>query len=119
DAVRKFYYSSFPSRGMKTSNISEANQNYLGTVAGTVFEGLFHDRSDDAAMYKDPKFRMLAARALTQGIISYYGGTVFPPEPPVNFQVKNLDNNQVQLSWASGLVRTSTQPYGHSATSYR
>lgn len=120
DGVRKFYSSTWQNRGIVASNsYGECNQVSLGSVSGFFFEGLFHDNSADAAIYKDPKFRNIMARGIVQGIISYYGGTVFPPEPPTNLRIRNIGSNQARLDWKLGPVRTATVPYGSAPTKYR
>lgn len=119
-SIRLSYNPNWQDRGIIGSNgYGECSQGNLGSVAGFFFEGLFHDNTLDAAAYKDPKFRYAAARGIVQGIISYYGGTVFPPEPVTNFRVKNVGNGQVQLNWTAGPVRTASLKYGSAPTKYR
>src|SRR5690606_9690455 len=93
-------------------------QDHLGSVSGFFFEGLFHDNVTDAAWYKNPRFRYAAARGIVQGVIKYYGGTVFPPEPVRNFRIQNIGGNNVRLDWIAGPVRNNNA-YGSPATRYR
>lgn len=119
-SIRTGYLSTWQDRGIVASNgYGECSQGNLGGVAGFFFEGLFHDNAADADCYRDPKWRYAAARGIVQGIISYYGGTVFPPEPVTNFRVKNIGNNQVQLNWTAGPVRSGSDANGSAATGYR
>lgn len=118
--LKAFYDSSWSDRGITGSNsYGECSQSNLGTVSGFFLEALFADNTSDVAAWKDPKFRFAFARGITQGIISYYGGTTFPPEAPTNFRVKNIGNGQVRLDWAAGPVRDASHPCGSAATGYR
>ena len=120
DNVQSCYDSTWQDRGVTGSNgYGECSQANLGSVAGFFFESLFADNSADNNPYKDPKFRYIFARGVQQGVISYFGGTTFPPEPPTNFRVRNLGGGQVRLDWTAGPVRTASIPYGSAATSYR
>ncbi len=120
DNTKKFCDSTFPDRGITKSNgYGECSQGNLGSVAGFFFESLFADNSSDVALSKDPKFRLAFARGIQQGVITYFGGSTFPPEPPTNFRVKNIGGGQVRLDWTAGPVRTASLPYGSAATSYR
>lgn len=120
DNIKKFVSASFNDRGIVASNnYGECSQGNLGSVSGFFFEGLFHDNTADMALYKDPKFRHAVARGIVQGIISHYGGSVFPPEPPTHLSVRNLGNGQVRIEWQRGPERTATLPYGSPATGFR
>ncbi|HPB31563.1 MAG TPA: hypothetical protein PLB62_08920, partial [Candidatus Sumerlaeota bacterium] len=44
-----------------TGNYGENNQTNLGSSPGFLIELLFHDNTQDCEMYRDPKFRQLAA----------------------------------------------------------
>ncbi|CAN5306516.1 hypothetical protein BH09SUM1_BH09SUM1_33870 [soil metagenome] len=118
--IKKFADSTFSDRGIVASNgYGECSQGNLGSVAGFFFEGLFHDNSTDANLYKDPKFRYAAARGIQQGVIAYYGGSVFPPETPVNIRVRNAGSGNAAVDWTAGPVRTTALPYGSAATGFR
>ena len=123
DSIKKLYISganSWTDRGIVGSNsYGESNQTNFGNVPGFFFEGLFGDNIPDTNLYKDPKFRVAVARGMQQGVITYFGGTVYPPEPPVSPRVRNLGGGQVRLDWAAGPVRATNLPYGSAATSYR
>jgi len=119
-SIRTSYLSTWSDRGIAAvDGYGESNQANLGGVAGFFFEGLFHDNTADAECYRDPKWRYAAARGIVQGIIGYYGGTVFPPEPVTNFRVKNIGNNQVQLNWTAGPAGNGSDANGSAATRYR
>lgn len=118
--IRSFYQSSWQDRGVIGSNsYGECSQSNLGTVPGFFFEGLFGDNPSDAGPWKDAKFRMILARAIQQGLITYWGGNTFPPEPPTNLCIRNNGGNQVRLNWTPGPVKATGLPYGHAATGYR
>ena len=122
DNIKKFYDSTWSDRGITaSSSYGECSQANLGTVAGFFFEALFGDNTADLYPWRDPKFRYIFARAIQQGVITYYNGvaSVYPPEPPVNLRVRNIGGGQVRLDWTAGPVRTSTLPYGSAATGYR
>ena len=120
DNIKKFYDSTWSDRGITaSSSYGECSQANLGTVAGFFFEALFGDNTADLYPWRDPKFRYIFARAIQQGVITYYGGSVFPPEPPVNLRVRNIGGGQVRLDWMAGPVRTASLPYGSAATGYR
>lgn len=118
--IRTFYDSSWGDRhAVGSTNYGECTQSNLGTVPGFFFEALFADNPSDCNPWKDPKLRYIFARGIVQGIISFYGGTVFPPEPPTALRIKNTGNGQVRLDWVAGPVRDATHPYGSAATAYR
>jgi N-acetylmuramoyl-L-alanine amidase len=121
NAMRQIYgQASWQDRGITaSSSYGESSQTNLGTVSGVFFEALFHDNSADMNIYRDPKMREAAARSIVQGIITYYGGTVFPPEPPVRPRVRNIGGGQAVVEFAPGPVRTTNLPYGSAATTYR
>jgi hypothetical protein len=120
DNIKKFYDATWSDRGITASNsYGECSQGNLGSVSGFFYELLFADNPSECAQWKDPKFRHMVARGIVQGVITYYGGSVFPPESPVNFRVRNTGGGQVRLDWAAGPVRTGTLPYGSAATGYR
>lgn len=120
NGIKKFYDSTWSDRGITASNsYGECSQGNLGSVAGCFFEAMMADNPADQYSWRDPKFRVVYARAIQQGIITYFGGTVFPPEAPEKFRIKNIGSGQVRLDWTAGPVRTAALPYGSAATSYR
>jgi N-acetylmuramoyl-L-alanine amidase len=121
NAMRRIYnLPTWQDRGITASSgYGESSQPNLGNVAGVFFEALFHDNQADTQIYLDPKMRETAARAMVQGLISFNGGTVFPPETPVRPRVTHLGNGQARIEWEPGPVRTDTMPFGSAATTYR
>lgn len=119
-SIRATYNSSWQDRGIiGSNNYGENSQGNLGNVAGFFFEGLFHDNQLDAGAYKDGKFRYAAARGIVNGIIQYYGGSVFPPEPVTNFRVKNIGSNKIRLEWNRGAVGNTSNRIGSAASNFR
>lgn len=130
DAIQSLYLASWTDRGIIGSNsYGECSQNNLNGGSGVVgptsygipgffFEALFADNTADCNPWKDAKFRYIFARAIQQGVITYFGGTTFPPEPPIRIRVKNNGSGNARLDWAAGPVRTVSLPYGSAATSY-
>jgi N-acetylmuramoyl-L-alanine amidase len=102
-------------------------ENYPGTVGNLmpIFLGewLFHDSATDMAMYHDPKFRQMMARAIYQGIVKFWAarnGTAVNllPEPPRNFRCRATGQNQVQIDWVA--PETDAQGIrGNAATGYK
>ena len=86
----------------------ELNPDYLnnGNIPATLIELAYHDTQNDAVKIKDPDFRLLAARAVYQGIVKFYANhkedfnnSTLLPEPPTNFRAVNNGTGSVTLSW--------------------
>ncbi|MBX3729435.1 MAG: fibronectin type III domain-containing protein [Candidatus Sumerlaeia bacterium] len=112
-------------RSKNVTNFGENNQSSLGTgLPGFLLEGLFHDNETDATAYGDPRFRHDFARALTHGILAYFGQRdnvtlTKPPETPRNLRVISNGNGTATVSWDAPLNNTNNQFFGNAATSYR
>jgi N-acetylmuramoyl-L-alanine amidase len=82
-----------------------------------------HDALADATQLKEPAFRYLAARAISQGLIKYFAtkdgvAVKLPPEPPTNVAAINQGNGEAVIRWRPG--PTDTQGVrGQVATGYR
>ncbi len=92
-------------------------------IPGVLLEVAYHDHVGNTNALKDPRFAMLSARAVYQGIVKYYENRdgldlTLLPEPPTHLTARNSGLGQVTVSWrpspvdAVGLV-------GDPATSYR
>ena len=108
----------------RTGNYGENSQSNLKDVPGFLMEALFHDNSTDTSYYRDPRFRMIMARAYTQGFIKYFankdGVTVeLPPEPPEGLWAKSIGGGQVQLGWKAPPYNTGGGLLGDAATGYK
>ncbi|MFZ5445953.1 MAG: N-acetylmuramoyl-L-alanine amidase [Myxococcota bacterium] len=110
-------------RGVDSAYFGELNPGNNPETPSTLIEVAFHDAAADAAHLKEPAFRYLAARAITQGIIKYFaqkdGVTArLPPEPPTHVAALNQGNGEAVLRWRAS--PTDTQGVrGDAATGYR
>jgi len=96
--IRAEWDPSWTDRGKLSANFGELRA--LSTMPGVLIELAFHDDSYDALQIKHPKFRQLAARAIYQGIVKYFGtSAILLPEPPINFYAKNNGDGTVILDW--------------------
>ncbi|MFK7950760.1 MAG: N-acetylmuramoyl-L-alanine amidase [Saprospiraceae bacterium] len=117
--IRQEYDEKWRDRGVKRANFGELRR--LRTMPGALVEIGFHDNTEDAKAILTPQFRNLSARAVYQGIVTYYArkaGTkpVFLPEPPTHLMAQNHENNRIQLTWQAPEV---TATGGHAATGYK
>ena len=122
--IRAGYDPDWTDRGMHTANFGEINPAYNDEMPAVLVELAFHDTPSDAAYLKDPKFRMLAARAMCQGIIRYFAwkdGTAvhLPPEPPTHLVVVPSPDGTVRLSWRAPPYDTGDGLLGDPAERYR
>lgn len=111
-------------RGVHSAYFGELNPNHNNEMPAILIEVAFHDNVNDAAALKEPNFRYLAARAISQGIIRYFAErdsrpVVYPPEPPTHVAALGLaGGNSVLLKWRAPVVDTAGVG-GHGATGYR
>jgi N-acetylmuramoyl-L-alanine amidase len=75
-------------------------------MPGVLLEIAYHDHPGDANALKDPRFNMLAARAVYQGIVKYFaqqeGQPVrLLPEPPTHLRLVNTGAGMVLVQWAA------------------
>ncbi|HQE91322.1 MAG TPA: N-acetylmuramoyl-L-alanine amidase [Anaerolineae bacterium] len=92
-------------------------------MPGMLLELAFHDHPEDARALKDPRFNQLAARAVYQGIVSYFEGRdgvdlVTLPEPPTHLRVQNLGGGAVRVAWQPSPT-DGVGLRGEAATGYR
>ena len=112
----------WPDRGVKSKDLGELR--LLDTMPGVLIENGFHDNPTDVDAEKDPRFNLLSARAIYQGLVLYWNSQdpnvplVFLPEPPMRLRVRNSGPNQVALAWQPGPTDTIGL-LGQAATSYR
>ncbi len=117
--IRTEFDSDWKDRGVKKANFGELRR--LRTMPAALVEIGFHDNKEDAEAILTPQFRNLTARAVYQGIVTYYakkeGKTpVFLPEPPTHLMVQNNGNNTIKITWQAPIV---TPTGGHAATGYK
>jgi N-acetylmuramoyl-L-alanine amidase len=112
----------WPDRGQKSADLGELR--LLETMPGVLIENGYHDSPADVEAAKDPRFNLLSARAIYQGIVRYWNSQdanvplVFLPEPPTHLRVRNSGPGQVTLAWQPGPT-DATGLLGHAATAYR
>lgn len=110
--------------GKKEGTYGENSPTNVGNLMPIFLgEWLFHDSATDMAMYHDPKFRQIMARAIYQGIVKFWAarnGTAVNllPEPPRNFRCRAIGQDRVQLDWVA--PETDAQGIrGQAATGYK
>ena len=107
-------------RGRKKADFAEVRE--LSTMPGTLAGSGFHDTEDpgDADDLREPVFRQIAARAVYQGIVSYFAerdgkGAQWLPEPPIRLVVRNTNLGPGEADLGSPpLLQRAGGPCGHS-----
>ena len=117
--IRALWDPAWVDRDKKTADFGELRE--LETIPGVLIEVGFHDRPADAAALKAAAFRLLAARAVYQGIVKYFAARdgVTPhllPEPPCFVTARSTAPGQVTLNWHPPL---SGGAYGDPAERYK
>ncbi|HEY4689830.1 MAG TPA: N-acetylmuramoyl-L-alanine amidase, partial [Anaerolineae bacterium] len=121
-AIHAGWEPAWPDRGQKSMDLGELR--LLETMPGVLIENGYHDSPTDVEAEKDPRFNLLSARAIYQGIVRYWNSQdpnvplVFLPEPPTHLRVRNSGPNRVTLAWQPGPT-DGAGPLGDAATSYR
>lgn len=110
--------------GIKYGQYTENNPSRVGNLMPIFLgEWIFHDSASDMVLYHDPKFRMMMARAIYQGIVKFWAAekgapAVLLPEPPRNLRIEQLGPTSARLSWLA--PETDAQNIrGHAATGYK
>jgi hypothetical protein len=107
--IRAGWELSWTDRGEKLSNLGELRELWdddpSARMPGALIEIAFHDNPDDTDALKDPRFNMLVARAMYQGIVKYFEQRdgielTLLPEPPTHLAVENLGDGGLRVSWA-------------------
>lgn len=120
--IRQGWDPNWVDRGLKSANFGEVR--LLSTMPGVLIELAFHDTPTPDALYlKEPNFRRLAARAIYQGIVTYFErrdqiDLTLLPEPPTHLAVRNTGPGEVTLSWHPPLT-DAVNLAGEGATSYK
>lgn len=125
--IRASFVPGWSDRGKKTANFGELNPSNNNAMPAALVELGFHDTAGDAAWLKDPRFRIMAARAAYQGIVKFYNAhnpTDFPistllPEPPTNLRVTRSGPGSVTIAWNAPPFNTGNGLLGDAATGYR
>jgi N-acetylmuramoyl-L-alanine amidase len=118
--IRAAWDPAWPDAGQHTADFGELRE--LDTMPGVLLELAFHNYAPDAEYLKEPSFRRLSARAVTQGIVKYFAnrdGDPDPdllPEPPCSVTARSSGPGQVTLTWAAPYYG---EPWGDPATHYK
>lgn len=96
-------------RGVRSAFFGELNPSNNSEVPATLVEIAFHDTPADALHLKEPRFRLVAARALAQGLIRYFAerdavAPRFPPDTPLQLSALAQGGGQVKVSWSPAPV---------------
>jgi N-acetylmuramoyl-L-alanine amidase len=107
--------------GKVTASLGELRPSNNDEMPAILVELAFHDTTEDADALRDPRFRMLAARAMAQGIARYFAtkdgrALVLPPEPPSAVRVENIGGGALRVSWRAPVADPAG---GDAPTGYR
>ncbi len=122
--IRQGYDSGWQDRGQWTADFGEINPSHNDEMPACLIEVAFHDTPSDANYLKDPKFRMISARAIYQGIEKFFAwkdgrSPHLLPEPPVNVRAINQGNGTIRVSWSAPPFNSGNGLLGDAADSYR
>lgn len=104
--IRATWDPNWQDRGPATAYFGELDPAENGEMPSILMEVAFHDNAADATQLKEPAFRYLVTRAISQAIIKWYAtkdgrAVVLPPEAPESVSAKNLGNGQIEVRWAA------------------
>ncbi len=117
-------------RGRHTAYFGEVNPNNNPETPAALFEVAFHATPADADYLRTPDVRLVATRAIAQGIAEYFAEAdgielVLPPEPPEALWMQNIGEGALEIGWDASvqpahagdeptgyLVQTSPNGYG-------
>lgn len=123
--IRSAWDPNWVNRGKKSSNLGEVNPSNNPEMPSALTEVAFHDHPSDAQAIKDPRFRLIAARAVYQALVKFYvanrtgfTNSTLLPEPPTHVRVKSNGGGGVTVSWAAPPFQSNGH-LGHAATGYR
>lgn len=107
--IRTGWDSAWTDRGKGKLNLGELRMLWdpdvpSARIPGVLLEIAYHDNYEDALALKDPGFNRLAARAVYQGIVSYFEALdgrdlVLLPEPPSHLRVVNAGDGRLHIAW--------------------
>ena len=107
--------------GKVTASLGELRPSNNAEMPAILVELAFHDTLADADALREPRFRMLAARAMAQGIARYFAAKdaralVLPPEPPIAVRVENIGDGALRVAWRAPVADPAG---GDAPTGYR
>ncbi len=96
-------------RGVHSAYFGELNPAHNDEMPSILMEIAFHDAAADAKHLKEPQFRYLATRAISQGIIKFFAdkdgvAPKFPPEPPTHVSARTQAGGTAKISWRAPVV---------------
>jgi hypothetical protein len=99
------------------------DENPAHAIPGVLLEIAYHDHVTDTNALKDPRFALLSARAVYQGIVEYFEtrdgvDLTLLPEPPTHLVLRNDGPGRVTVSWRPSPT-DSVGLVGDAAESYR
>ena len=106
--IRAGWDASWDDRGKKSADLGEVrelwDEDAAARMPGVLLEIGFHDHPGDTDAIKDPRFELIAARAVYQGIVRYFEqrdevDLTMLPEPPIHLTVLNAGAGQVTVGW--------------------
>ncbi len=102
--LRKVWDPQWRDAGKVTASLGELRPTHNGEMPSILVELAFHDTLADADALREPRFRMLSARAMAQGVARYFAAKdgrqlVLPPEPPTAIRVENIGDGKLRVSW--------------------
>ncbi len=113
--------------GQKSRNLGEVRELWDDdpglAIPGLLLEVAYHDHITNTDALKDPRFALISARAVYQGVVKYYADKdgqegALLPEPPTHLTVRNAGPGQVALSWRPS-PNDGAGLGGHPAERYR
>jgi N-acetylmuramoyl-L-alanine amidase len=109
--------------GMASRDLGELRELWdadaSNALPGVLLEVAYHDHATDTDALKDPRFALISARAVYQGIVKYYGASLpLLPEPPTHAAARNVGVGQIKVSWRPSPV-DGVGLVGDAAESYR
>ncbi len=111
-AVQALWDADWNDRGVYTHWFGEISSNHNPEMPASLHEMAFHTSPDDAASLLDPRFRGLVARAVYQGIQTYYRDNVagydvdeFLPPPPTHLSIDCTSDGRANVRWREPDVR--------------
>jgi len=108
-------------RGLYSAYFGEINPRHNSEMPSALCEVAFHSTESDANYLKEPRVRMVAARAFYQAITRYFAQrdglvTHLLPEPPNEVRVTSTSAGSARVAWAASATDGIG---GDAATGYR
>jgi len=108
--------------GLYSAWFGELNPSYNNEMPACLIELAFHDNTTDSNALRDPRFRLIAARAATQAVIQYFADrdtleAVYPPDTPRMVRTTAIGPHEAIISWEAPPDSPRTL-YGDAPTGY-